>query len=242
MPVKISRKIKDDLLSLVYPRRCPICDEPVRPYGAMVCSDCSDKVRYVTGAVCCKCGKPLEDESSEYCGDCAKRKHVYDRGMALFEYRSVADSIYRFKYRGRREYAAWYGEMIALRLGRSIKGVHPDALIPVPVHVSKMRSRGYNQASLIAHEISEHLGIPVYDDLICRVVKTAPLKDMTPVERNNILRGSFKLARNDVELKTIMIVDDIYTTGATIDAVSGVFAQAGVRNIYYTALAIGKGV
>ncbi len=240
--MNIKEKTADNLVSLIFPRRCPVCDRPVKPYGEVICRDCAGKVKYVSGAVCYKCGKPLSDETAEYCEDCKRRRHIFKRGAALFEYRSVSDSIFRFKYSGRREYAAWYGQELADRMGHSLLALRPDALIPVPIHASKMRSRGYNQASLLAHELSGHLGIRVYDDLVCRRLKTAPLKDLTPEERNNILRGAFKLAHDDVKLKTIVIIDDIYTTGATIDAVASVFERVGVSNIYFVTLAIGKGI
>ena len=236
------RTMYEAAISLVFPRRCPVCDNPVDPYGAYVCDACRDRVVYVGGATCYKCGKPLDDESREYCEDCAGSRHLYERGMALYEYRSVSDSIYRFKYKGRREYADWYGSEMAEYMGHRILQLHPDALVPVPIHESKKRSRGYNQASLIAHRLSNHLGIPVRDDLVQRVKRTSPLKDHTPSERNLILRGAFKIGVNDVKLKTIMVIDDIYTTGATIDAVAEVFAQHGVKHIYFATLAIGKGV
>lgn len=229
-------------VSLVFPRRCPVCDRPVRPYGRLICDECRDMVGYVHGATCYKCGKPLDDDTAEYCADCARSSHIYERGISLFEYRSVSDSIYRFKYRGRREYADWYGEEMARHLGRAILSVKPDMLIPVPIHESKKRIRGYNQASLIAHRLSDRLGIPVGDDIIRRVKRTTPLKDLTPSERNIILRGAFKLTVNDVKLKTIMVIDDIYTTGATIDAVAEAFAGCGVKHVYFATLATGRGV
>ena len=234
--------IKDKLVSLIFPRRCPVCDRAVKPFGALACRECETKVRYVKEPVCFKCGKPLEDDTKEYCFDCEHTRHSYDRGYALFEYKSVADSIYRFKYKGRQEYAAWYGDRICERLGNVIRSINPDAIIPVPIHKSKMRTRGYNQAGLIAHEISKRLSIPVYDDLVIRDKKTAPLKEYTPAERNNILRGAFKITANDVQLKTIIIVDDIYTTGATIDEVSEALRDIGAQKIYFVTLAIGKGL
>ena len=234
--------IKDKVISLLFPRRCPVCDRAVKPYGALACRECEAKVRYVTEPVCYKCGKPLEDDTKEYCYDCAHTRHYYDRGFSLFEYRSVADSIYRFKYKGRQEYAPWYGEKICERLGNTIRAIDPDALIPVPIHKSKMRTRGYNQAFLLAREISGRMNIPVYDGLIIRDKKTAPLKEYTPAERNNILRGAFKITANDVKLKTIIIIDDIYTTGATMDEVSESVKTVGAQKVYFITLAIGKGL
>lgn len=242
MSKSLIKRINETVISLFFPRRCPICDEPVKPFGALACEACAKKVRYVHGATCYKCGKPLSDNTTEYCEDCSRHGHLYTQGMALFEYKSVSDSIYRFKYKGRREYADWYGERIVTLLGNRIVELKPDVLVPVPVHKSKLKKRGYNQAALIAKVMSEYLKIPCADRLIEREKKTTPLKDLTPRERNNILRGAFKLKADVVKLDTIVIIDDIYTTGATIDAIADVFLQAGVKKIYFVALGIGKGV
>ena len=228
-------------VSLIFPGKCPVCDRPVRPFGALSCPECENRIRYVEGDVCCKCGKPVPD-SREYCRDCERRHHDFKRGFSLFEYNSVSDSIYRFKYRGRREYAVWYGKQMAAKLGGDLRRLRPDALIPIPIHSSKMRTRGYNQASVLARELGRRIGIPVYDGLLIREKKTSPLKDLTPEERNNILRGAFKITSNDVKLKTIVIIDDIYTTGATIDEAARVLKAAGAENVYFATLSIGKGV
>lgn len=189
-----------------------------------------------------KCGKELEEEESEYCGDCARHKHLFDRGRALFAYQSMADSIYRFKYKGRQEYAAFYAACIARQLGDWIRHCEAQALVPVPIHSAKRRARGYNQAETMARELGRITGIPVETDLVKRVRRTAPMKDLSVYERQNNLKRAFKICRNDVKLSTIIIIDDIYTTGSTIDAMSYELRRAGVKRIYFVALAIGRGV
>ena len=114
--------------------------------------------------------------------------------------------------------------------------------MPVPIHRSKKNSRGYNQAQVIAAGLGRLLQIPVDDRLIRRVRRTKPMKDLSAAERQNNLKKAFKICRNDVKLNTIIIVDDIYTTGSTIDAMSYELRRAGVKHIYYVALAIGRGL
>ena len=189
-----------------------------------------------------KCGKELAEEEEEYCTDCRRHRHLFDRGRALFVYKSISDSIYRFKYKGRREYAAYYAECMAERLGEWIVRCRPDALVPVPIHNSKRHVRGYNQAEALAKELGLILNIPVESNLIKRVRRTAPMKDLSAFERQNNLKRAFKICRNDVKLSTIIIIDDIYTTGSTIDAMSYELRRAGVKRIYFAALAIGKGL
>lgn len=230
------------LLDLIYPRRCPVCDKAVKPFGGLICEECTRKIKYVKAPYCQKCGKELRDKRSFFCHDCAHKEHKYDRGMALFSYPSVADSIYRFKYQGRQEYAAYYAQRMARVLGEKILSLHPDALVPVPIHSSKKRVRGYNQAEVFAKELGRILNVPVETKLIKRVRKTVPMKELSVRERQNNLKKAFKICHNDVKLSTIVIIDDIYTTGSTIDAMAYELRQAGIKHIYFTALAIGNGI
>lgn len=229
-------------ITLLFPRRCPVCDEPVKPWNALVCRECAPKFACVKPPRCLKCGKHIGDSGKEYCDDCASHKHFYDSGCALFSYRSVSASIARFKYRGRREYATYYASCMADALGSFIRACRAEALVPVPLHKSKLKVRGYNQAQVLAEALSALTGIPVRADLIERVEKTAPMKDLSAAERQNNLKRAFKIRRNDVKLNIIIIIDDIYTTGSTIDAMSREFRKAGVERIYFITLAIGSGI
>ncbi len=227
-------------LDFLFPKRCPICDDIVGFRKGDVCPHCLQKIKLIKGPSCMKCGKPLEDEA-EYCFDCRKKKHLFRRGIAVFEYRSIASSIYRFKYGGRQEYAVFFGKCMAGRLEGQLKRWKAEALVPVPIHPSRKRERGYNQAELLARGISDQTGIPVRCDLIARRKKTAPQKDLDDAERQNNLKKAFKMIKNDVKLNTIVIIDDIYTTGSTIDAMTATLQEAGIKNIYFAVLAIGVG-
>ena len=240
MQKNLFRIFYEALLDLIYPRRCPVCDKAVKPFGNLICEECEKKVKYIRAPFCGKCGKELKDKRAFYCHDCARRKHEYDRGMALFSYPDLAESIYRFKYAGRQEYAAYYGERMARVLGKKILALHPEALVPVPIHTARRRARGYNQAEVLAKELGARLDIPVDTKLIKRVRNTRAMKDLSAAERQNNLKKAFKICRNDVKLDTIIIIDDIYTTGSTIDAMAELFRRSGVRHIYFAALAIGN--
>lgn len=117
-----------------------------------------------------------------------------------------------------------------------------DAILPVPVHASRRRSRGYNQAELVAAELSRLTGIKMYDRLVKRVRKTTPQKELTIQERQNNLKKAFNIVENDVKLNTTVIIDDIYTTGSTIDEAARVLKEAGVQKIYFITLACGAGL
>lgn len=226
-------------LDLVFPARCPVCDEPA-PFPELICPACRNTFVPVPEARCRKCGKHIEDEREEYCRGCRLIMHRFDRGMGVFTYQSMAGSMYRFKYAGRREYARFYGEEIVKRLGGFIRAWKPDALVPVPVHHTRKQKRGYNQAEVLARVIGAKMGIPVESRLIKRVKKTLPQKLLGDAERQNNLKRAFKIDRNDVKLKIVIIIDDIYTTGSTVDACAAVLKSAGVKKVYFITAAIGK--
>ncbi len=238
---KFAQNVWKGILQLLFPLRCPVCDRIVVPAGEKICLECMGKPRLLTPPWCMKCGKKLAQEG-EFCADCRSKKHAFDRGRALYAYDSVAGSIYRFKYGGRREYADFFGEQMAEYLGNFIRSTQPDALIPIPLHRKRMAVRGYNQAQLLAEAVGSRLGVPVCPDFLVRVKNTAPLKYENPKERQNNLKKAFNIARNDVKLKRVVVVDDIYTTGSTMDEAAGTLKEAGVKEVCFIALASGTNV
>jgi len=244
--LKVGRKmrmkaVRDAVLQLLFPLRCPACDKIVKPMGEKICTECLGRLKLLTPPWCMKCGKKLTGPG-EFCADCARKEHSYERGRALYEYGAASLSIYRFKYGGRREYASFYGEEAARYLGSFVREVRPDGLIPIPLHRKRMAARGYNQAELFARALGEGLGVPVYTEILTRKKNTAPLKYENPQERQNNLKKAFNIEQNDVKLKRIVLIDDIYTTGSTMDEAARTLKAAGVEQVYFIALACGAGV
>jgi ComF family protein len=151
-------------------------------------------------------------------------------------------SIYRFKYQGRSEYAKFYATDIYEKLGDEIGKLGADSVIPIPIHPSRLRERGYNQAEEVAKELSKLSGIPFYANIIQRTRKTLPQKGLNPTERQNNLKKAFNISSDVVKLNKTILVDDIYTTGSTIDAVAAVLRSHGVKEVYFITLCIGEGI
>ena len=231
------------LSDLVFPRRCPVCDGVLsaRDGQQLICSTCIPKIKYIKSPRCYKCGKQLDEEETEYCLDCRSKEHAFERGLALYDYLSVRLSMYRFKYSGRREYAGFFGRDMAEHFGDYFKKTGIDAIVPVPMYEAKKRTRGYNQAEVLADSLGKELGIPVMKDLVKRTRNTRPMKMLSPVERAANLKNAFIIGQFDVKLRKILVVDDIYTTGCTTDAVANVLKAAGVLEVYFAALSIGEG-
>lgn len=233
--------VKDTMLDLLFPRRCVCCDAVLSFGKKELCPECKECMVYIREPFCMKCGKQLADDR-EYCEDCMKREHAFIQGSAVFDYGSVADAMYRFKNQGRREYAEFFGKELYRTKKDWLRMIRPDGLVPVPIHKSRMRKRGYNQAAELARQLSHYTGIPVYEQWIVRVSDTKPLKELNARERQNNLKKAFKIVQNDVKLNTIVVIDDIYTTGSTVDEIARTFHELIPCNVYFLALAIGRGI
>ena len=121
-------------IGYLYPPRCPVCDRVIR-HGLDTCKCCEDKVKYICEPTCFKCGKELSNDDEIYCYDCRRNPKAFDRGFAVFEYDSIKESLYKFKYGSRPEYSKYYAANTVVHLGRVIKEIGPDAFVPVPVHI-----------------------------------------------------------------------------------------------------------
>ena len=155
--------------------------------------------------------------------------------------RMSGNSIYRFKYYNKQEYAGIYAKQMADRCGRMIRMWSPDVIIPVPIHISKYKERGFNQAGLIAQALGRAMQIPVDEEYLVRIVKTQPMKELSNRERIKNLQNAFQVRGKVVRYRKVLIVDDIYTTGATFDACAAVLKDAGVSQVYGISLCVGDG-
>ena len=235
------RKIIQEVIDILFPRRCPFCDTIVTPEEE-ICSACRKKITYIQEPVCKKCGQLIADERQEYCYDCSRKSHTYHSGKAVFVYQGVVkQSLYRFKYGNKREYALCYGNEAVRLWGEWILSKQVDAIVPIPLHKKRQRSRGYNQAELFAKVVGQQLDIPVRTDVVFRTVNTAPQKNLDDRQRKKNLKKAFTISQNIVQLKKILLVDDIYTTGSTVEAVTQQLRAAGVKEVYVLCVSIGRG-
>ncbi len=234
-------KLLGFIADIIFPPICPVCNKIMPIMAGDICPECEKKLTFVAEPYCMRCGKPV-DETQEYCEDCTRRDHAYDEGRAVLIYDEyMSKSIYRFKYNGKREFARFYGRVMTQCLHDKIRQWRVEVVIPVPVHKSKLRQRGYNQAGLIAQQISKRLKIPVKSDIVIRQTATKVQKNLGFTARQNNLKNAFKVIPNSVKYKSVLIVDDIYTTGATVDAMARCLKKAGVEKVYFATLCIGRG-
>ena len=223
---------------------CMRCGKPLESERWEYCFDCSKKLK--ERAEYCRRGGDKEVRrnggESRSLLDEKESKDIFCQGKALYLYKGgMKQAMYRFKYSNKREYARFFGEEAAMRYGQWIRKNQIEAIVPVPLYPGKKRKRGYNQAEVFARELSWYTGIPIESKLIVRMKDTQPMKNLDDVERKNNMKGAFQIGKMGVKYKKILVVDDIYTTGSTIEAVAEVLSQTGVQSVFSICVCIGKG-
>ena len=148
-------------------------------------------------------------------------------------------SVTRYKYYGCREYGDFFARAMYRYGQKELREWDPDLIVPVPVHRSKERMRGFNQAAYLAERLSRYTGIPADMELVKKVVKTRSQKKLNALQRRKNLEKAIFATKN-VRGKNILVVDDVYTTGSTIDAMAGCLKKKGAENVYFLTVCIGR--
>ena len=148
--------------------------------------------------------------------------------------------MYRFKYSNKREYAAFFAKKAKQKYGAWIQNTGVEVIIPVPLYRKKQRKRGYNQAETFGKELSRYTGVPVNTSLVYRGKDTAPQKGLGELQRKNNLKNAFHCGKSVVQYKCVLVVDDIYTTGSTAEAVARELIKNGACHVYVLTVCIGE--
>jgi len=216
----------DRALARLFPPRCLLCLDAGQAPALDLCAGCqADLARDLPS--CTGCAKKLPRPDTFLCGECLVRPRAFDAAFAPYLYRHPVDwMIHRMKYSGEIAAARVFGTLLG-QLVRSAHMVHVEALLPVPLHRVREARRGYNQALEIARYAGRELGLPVAFDACRRTRDTVSQAGLDAAERRHNLRGAFALARPP-GFERIAIVDDVLTTGSTVDELAAVLKAAGV--------------
>lgn len=227
----------------IYPTKCVICGHKLEQQTAQMCEACYNKVKVIHRKACVKCGKPRATEHT-LCYDCRHKKHVYQQGRAMFEYNQITKkSLSGLKFFGYTWIGKVYGELLAGYYNTCCR--YPvDYVIPVPISRGRFIQRGYNQAEIIGRAFSKELKLPILAKGLCRAKGTSPQKDLSDKERILNMKDAFRVPsqmKDKIQGKNILLIDDIYTTGTTIDSCAKVLMDQGAGTIYFLTVAIGNG-
>ena len=207
------------------PSRCTLC-LAADPTGLSLCRDCRADLPWLALS-CPRCALPLV-APGQACGACQTRPPGFDRSVALFQYAPPIDHlIQQFKFGQGLYLARLFAALLAERLHDSAR---PDCVIPVPLHPSRQRARGFNQALEIARPLARHLDCRL-DHCSCRRTRATPAQSLLQAaQRRRNLRGAFALAR-PLTARHVALVDDVMTTGSTLEALAKTLRTAGVETI-----------
>lgn len=206
---------------------------------------CVDKLPVISGPRCIICSKSVSSNEI-YCRDCKSKRHHFQRGFCLWTYnKSTGKIVADIKYSGQKTGIEFITHELVYHTAGLMRSWNVDAIIPVPLHRRKLRKRGFNQAALIGEGLAIGAGVRYIDDVLYRVRYTRPQKNFDDKGRILNLKGAFYV--DEYRLKqyhidgSIVLVDDIYTSGSTIDACAQVLIKAGIDRVYCICLCIGDG-
>jgi len=235
----------EGFLDLIYPSNiyCISCGNIIddsRPYAH--CDVCVRALKWANGRNCSYCGKLLqEDYGPDLCTDCIDGEHVFEKGFTCVEYGAAErDLLHRFKYKDKAYLGRKLAEIMYDRI--RIEELEPDLILSVPMYGRKVRQRGYNQAAVLAASLAKYMERPYTGKLLVRIVETEAMSRLGVLGRRRNIREVFSVAHDKTDQlagKTILLVDDIYTTGSTVDACSSVLLEAGAARVFVLTFASG---
>ncbi len=229
------------LLDAVFPPACMLCDV-VLPTGNRtgICRDCSGDLWPLHPPFCRVCGKPFEQgETSRACRDCIENPPNFDMLRAPYAYTGpLRDAIIRFKFRRVTRYARPLGYLLATAVGLGIDWRDYDLAMPAPLHNRRLKERGFNQSLLLAKRILRGSGVALEYNALRRVKPTAPQTGLSGPKRRENVRGAFAVANPSlIAGKSILLIDDIVTTGSTLNACAKALKKAGAKRVDAVAVA-----
>ena len=220
--------------SFVFPPRCVLCQRKGMS-GIDICVQCYQLLPFIKHA-CSQCALPIEAGVLEAgkCGQCLQSPPVFDAAFSLLRYQGLAAQlITRYKFHDKLLYSGLLADLL-LRHVESLP--RPGCIIAVPLHRTRLRERGFNQSHELAKIIAARLGVPLSSDCIIRVRETRQQTGLNAHERRRNIRGAFELMRAP-DCLHVVLIDDVITTGSTVNELARVLKRAGVETVSVWSLA-----
>ncbi len=238
------KKFKDYILDLLYPRhiKCIFCGNELNENSYNdTCEECMNSLPFITHS-CLRCGAPVGDDNSGVCLNCKSSNFDFKLARCVFSYKDkIISVIHKFKYNRMKFLSEPLGKFLCEYF--ATWDINPDIITSVPLHLSKLKRRGYNQSECIARFLSEKYNIPYYD-LCVKIVNNISQTELDLKQRKENVKNVFKFNneyKKEVKDKTVLIIDDVYTTGSTCNELSKIILSAGAKEIYVLTLAHGLG-
>lgn len=227
-----------NLLKLLFPERCILCGQ-VTKEGA-VCKQCADKLVFCRDIrICKKCSRPISEEQL-LCEFCASTPRSFTACFAPVVYTGeLRRSILKYKFYQHPEYHRGYAKLIFSHLLSLGVLPHFDLVVAAPLSKERMKERGYNQAQLIAKELARLMGLPFAKNCVRKIQHTAAQSTLSHQERLKNVSNAFSVVNAEAVCgKTVLLTDDILTTGSTADEVAKQLLKAGAKQVYVAVVAV----
>lgn len=231
------------ILDVLFPTSCSFCNNTVGDSTIpFFCADCWADFALIQGPVCPHCGRPFESPEAlthspeQVCLACRQEPPLFDQALSVGYFEgSLREAVHQFKYRPCRSLGGPLGEWMAENV-RMLAEI--DIVMPVPLHKKRLKERGFNQALLLAYRMSEAHRVPYCCDNLYRARPTRPQVELTGAERIRNVAGAFALRQPGAVVdKAVVLVDDVFTTGATMNECAGVLKDAGAAQVVAFTLA-----
>ena len=240
-------KYFDYLLDFIYPKKCIFCNEPV-PFGegeSCVCDICSKTMPIIKENICKKCGiENTERPGSDYCYRCLHTKYAFERNYAVFKYNDVGKAIKKFKY----DKIKYLGIGFAILMKDYVNNINTDIIkdidiiVSVPVSKKKFKERGFNHVEIIVNKFSELVNLPCDNSNLIRIKDTPPQSTLSFKERKENVKGAFAVVNKEAfKNKKVLLIDDIFTTGSTVDECAREMIQSGAKEVRLFTFSIATG-
>ena len=232
-------------VDLVYPRNCQFCETPLtESEGGVICASCLATAKLIEPPFCERCALPFHGAVTGKftCGYCKDLKFHFSRTVSACRAQGIVrDSIHRFKYNRQMYYGPHLAAWLLAAAKRWIDWDNVDAIVPVPLYPRKQRSREFNQAGYLAERLSRDVNVPMRHRELRRVKETVTQTALDAKGRAANLRDAFAVRRAEAFAgKRLVLVDDVFTTGATLDSCAKVLRVAGAEDVI--ALTVARGV
>jgi len=224
-------RLRDGLVDFLFPVHCLACGSE----GSYICRSCGRTLPRLLPPVCLKCGRPLIRD--DRCSVCARWKLEIDGIRSVFVFQGlVRRAVHQFKYNNLRALAFPLADLVAGDL--KARPLPVDVVVAVPLHRRRLRGRGYNQSALLARELSQMVGLPLVEGSLVRVKDSpAQVKAAGADERRENVRGAFSCRDGQMSGRHVLLIDDVCTTGATLDACAVALKAAGASSVWGLTLA-----
>lgn len=221
------------ILKLIYPNTCGFCDKILE--NGFICDECQ-KLILPVGNTCDICGREIENISNR-CLNCLHKKAYYSKLIYIYKYKDIIrKKIIAFKFNNKTYLCRCFAENIVRKLVKLEEKF--DIIIPVPIHWKRLRKRGYNQSYLVAKEVSKKLKVNLENKVLMKKKNTAPQSSLKRKERKSNTSSAYSVQKKEKIIgKKILLIDDIFTTGATVNECSKELKYAGAKEIIVVTIA-----